>query len=158
MLGVIPGKVSFEIGDRLVVIQESPGIRRGAFDGAEKAASMNGLAARDRRQLPQLADLSSWEGNVFTRAVHSRQRIFSKKWFVGASRHRHTDAVRKIICRGTLSASAPWRRPRCCSRVRSDEDSRTSLIWKSSRRFQSTASRSPGRKYFSRRRVWRAPG
>jgi hypothetical protein len=35
MLGVIPGKVSFEIGDRLVVIQESPGILRGAFDGAE---------------------------------------------------------------------------------------------------------------------------
>jgi hypothetical protein len=35
MLRVIPGKVSFEIGDGLVVIQESPGIRRGAFDGAE---------------------------------------------------------------------------------------------------------------------------
>ena len=35
MLGVIPGKVSFKIGDGLVVIQESPGILRGAFDGAE---------------------------------------------------------------------------------------------------------------------------
>jgi len=35
MLRVIPGKVSFEVGDRLVVLQESPGILRGAFDGAE---------------------------------------------------------------------------------------------------------------------------
>ena len=35
MLRVIPGKVSFEIGDGLVVIQESPRILRGAFDGAE---------------------------------------------------------------------------------------------------------------------------
>ena len=35
MLRVIPGKVSFEIGARLVVIQKSPGILRGAFDGAE---------------------------------------------------------------------------------------------------------------------------
>ena len=35
MLGVIRGKVSFEIGDGPVVIQESPGILRGALDGAE---------------------------------------------------------------------------------------------------------------------------
>jgi hypothetical protein len=31
----MPGKVSFEIGDSLVVIQESPGMLWGAFDGAE---------------------------------------------------------------------------------------------------------------------------
>ena len=35
MLRVIPGKVSFEVGDRLVVVQKAPGILRGAFDGAQ---------------------------------------------------------------------------------------------------------------------------
>ena len=35
MLGVVPGKVPFEIGNGLAVVQEAAGIFRGAFDGAE---------------------------------------------------------------------------------------------------------------------------
>jgi len=53
MLRVIPGKVSFEIGDRLVVIQESPGILRGAFDGAE--------GGFDERIVPAALILWAWQ-------------------------------------------------------------------------------------------------
>ena len=35
VLRVVPGKVPIEIGDGLVVVQESTGILRSSFDGAE---------------------------------------------------------------------------------------------------------------------------
>ena len=50
MLGVVPGKVPFEIGNGLAVVQEAAGIFRGAFDGAEggldKRIVIGGAGAR----------------------------------------------------------------------------------------------------------------